>query len=133
MAWMKQSSWDDSDVDWAGRGAESVRTTRRCRWLLLAGVALVAILFGVLFWATAGFVTAGRRLPWQPCQYREAREGSGFETFEGLQIDDVRRSSSLRIAVVSDVERGKTPGTVLRMSKCDVPGDADVVAYVAIR
>ena len=112
-------------------GPNTAQATSTSRWFLLAGVALVAVMFGVLVWATAGFVTVSRDLPWQPCQYREAREGSGFETFEGMHIEDVRRSSLLRIAVVSEVEPGRTPGTVLRISKCDVPGNADVIAYVA--
>ena len=98
-------------------------------WVVV-GSALVLILLATIAWATARFVTGAGSLP---CQYHEAREGSGFEKQHGWTIDDVRNTLRIRLAVRPEVEPTAEPGTVVRISRCNVPRDADAVAYVAVR
>lgn len=97
---------------------------------LVAGSTFVLVLLVTLAWATAGFVTGARALP---CQYHEAREGGGFEKFHGWSIDHVRQTTNLQLAVRRKADPIVEPGTVLRISRCDVPRGADAVAHVAVR
>jgi hypothetical protein len=101
----------------------------RAAWVVAVGAFVAVLLLGTLAWATARFVVGAQALP---CQYHEAREGTGFEKLHGWHIDDVQNSSPLHLAVRTRVDSSAEPGTVLRISRCNVPDGADAVGYVAV-
>ena len=126
---MQRLPWEAGEFDSLAPEEADTRCRRADPAWLAAGTAAVVLCLAAVIWAIAGFAANTADAA---CQYHEAREGSGFEKLEGAQIDDLARLTPLRIAVRTTVEPSVAPGTVVRMSGCDVPGDADAVAYVAV-
>ncbi|MEW6153830.1 MAG: hypothetical protein AB1673_07560 [Actinomycetota bacterium] len=111
---------------------ESISAGGRVAAGLEVAIALIALAGTGLFVLALYSITAIlAHLP-TSCEAREAREGSPWGSVIGYRIDDVRRTMSFRIVErrVPDGAESES-GTVLRVSRCDVPDGADFVVYVA--
>lgn len=128
IALVKGIPWDPGEFDSLTLVDVDTANRRSGAAWFVAGSAFILILLATLAWATAGFVLGVRALP---CQYHEAREGTGFEKLHGWRIEDVQQFSTLRLTVRTEIDTAAEPGTVLRISRCNVPPGADGVAYVA--
>lgn len=98
--------------------------------MLLAAWCLGAIL------ATLAVDWTAQRLADLACEFGQAREGSGYEEWYGMSVDEVRavaRRHGRRIAV-REVDRAgsdQSSGSVERVSRCRAPHRADLVVFVS--
>lgn len=120
------SAEHDAAEDWA-----MMASRRRGGGVGLLAVLLAAVILTVI--AIASAVAFLSEVSILPCEYHERREGSGFEKSLGLTVDEFERATGLRAAARLKAAPEAKPGTIIEVSKCRVPKDADVVAYVATR